>query len=184
MTMKAVGIGGQHHRPPWLARKTWYSRHSRPGGVPSPWTEVTRRKGRDAGRRGADDHQEIGGQAVEAKMERQLRQSDRQHGDFWRTLQRTQGNAEQRQAAGAADRKQDPRHQRQTAQGKHADHRDQQPRGNDQQHPVQMYPKCRGVQPTGRHDRRHPLVVRIMPFRPPEKTRLQSRKTRLVKCLS
>jgi hypothetical protein len=61
---------------------------------------------------------------------------------------------------------------------------DQQPRGNDQQHPVQMYPKCRGVQPTGRHDRRHPLVVRIMPFRPPEKTRLQSRKTRLVKCLS
>jgi hypothetical protein len=139
-----VGVVGEHHQR-HAGEKSVVLKRQQTGWRAFALAEIAGGEGRHPRRDAADDQQEEGRQAVEAKMERQTRQPDRQHGDLGRVRERTQGNAEQQQTERPADRKQHPGHQGKSAQGEDAGDANQQPRNHDQQHPVK-------VQPTGRID--------------------------------
>ncbi len=84
-------------------------------------------------------------------------QTDWQYGNLRWSEHGTQGDRAENQPAGAADRKQDPRHQGQPTQGADAGNANQQPPGDHQQNPVEVHPVPRSGEQTRRHGRQRPL---------------------------
>jgi hypothetical protein len=153
---EGVGVVGQddeHH----AGEKDVVFEGEQAGWRALPLAEVAGGERRDARRDAADDDQKERRKAIETKMERQAGQTDWQYGDLRRSERGTQGDRAENQTAGAADRKQDPRHQRQPAQGADAGDANQQPPGDHQQNPVEVHPVPHSGEQTRRHGRQRPL---------------------------
>ena len=98
---------------------------------------------RDARGRRSEQEQEHARQGVEPHVHGQVRQPEQQHDHLGDREHRAERNAEQYQRNGAADRKEHLGHETQAAQRERPKHADQQPGGDDKQHPVQMEPAGR-----------------------------------------
>ena len=136
---EGVGVVGQHHAD-HAGEKDVVLQAQQARWRALALAEVAGGEGRDAGSGGADHHQEEGREAVQAQMEGQRRQADRQHGHLGATEHRARRHAEQQHADRAAGWKQDAGNEAEAAQREHPGQTHQQPGRDHDQHPVDVQP--------------------------------------------
>ena len=175
---EGVGIVGQHHAD-HAGEEDVVLQAQQARRRALALAEVAGGEGRDAGRGGADHHQEEGRQAVQPQVEGQRRQADRQHGHLGAAEHRAQRHAEQQHADRAAGRKQDAGDEAEAAQREHPGQAHQQPGRDHDQHPVEMHPVARH-RSVGRRGPRCAAVAAALPvaaLRPPRRSRRSARTT-------